>query len=172
MGEILGNNLIIYIRDAGGTYYPVACDKSCTISLSRSMMNVTGPGSGKWKRILPAAGIEGTVSGDGMVNFNAHTSAAELQKKLIQGTLIRMMCEIDTGNGMVLYEMNGYVESIDITGAVNDFCTFTYSIPIDGEIRITDEAGKEEEVGIQNLLLLFPGGEPLDIDNNENKLII
>ncbi len=170
--EILGNNLFLLVRDAEGTYYPIACDKSCTISLSRPMINVTGPGSGKWKRIIPGAGIEAVVSGDGLVNYNAHTSAADLQKKLIAGTLIRMMSEVDTGDGMVLYEMNGYVESIEITGAVNDFCTFTYSIPIDGEVKITDEAGKEEEMGVQNLLLLFPGGETFDIDNNDNSLMI
>jgi len=136
------------------------------------MLDVTGPSDGGWTRIIPGAGIRGAVSGDGLVDFNRRSSVSYLQQRLIQGALVRMMTEIDTPTGSVLYKMNGYIESIEMVGAVRDLMTFSYNIPIDGQITITDQAGKEEEVGIQNLLALYPGGPALDINNNEDNLIV
>jgi hypothetical protein len=174
MSLINGKNLYISVRDESGTYYPVACDSSCTIRMSRPTLGITGPGDGLWRRIIPGGRIAASISGNGLINYNKNTSLAKLQQLLIEGTLIRMMCQIDepTG-GYIVYESSGYVTSMEMTGAYRALGSFVYEIEIDGAINIDNTIPVDEnEIGIQNLLLVEPGGELLEIDNNENNLII
>jgi hypothetical protein len=131
------------------------------------MLEICNPLS-KFKSYIPGGEIESKVEGDGLVNYARQMSAAKLQQLLIAGTLVRIMMEV----GGVAYEFQGYVNSISITAANKAAITFTYSITITGEVNINDEAEKEEETAVFNLLLASPDGELLDINSNDDNLII
>lgn len=167
MGVLNGKYLIVLIRNSEGTYYPIACDRTCTISITRESMQVCNPVS-VFDKFLPGPSVNVKVSGDGLVNFNRQISASTLQQALIAGTLLRMMFEI----GGVVYEFEGYVNNVDMTGANKAALSFTYAFTVSGDLLIDDQAIKEDETGVQNLLLISPGGELLDIDNSDNNLIL
>jgi hypothetical protein len=132
------------------------------------MLKVCDPSS-QFAKYIPGGTIEGKVEGDGLINFNKHVSAAYLQQVLIAGTLIRMMIDV----AGVSYEYEGYVNSISITGANKAAASFTYAFTISGPVAIDDTAEKDPgEIGSQNLLLVGPGDEPLDINDIDNNLII
>lgn len=169
---INGKDIFISVRNADGTFYPVACDSSCTISVDRPVMNVTGPGDGLWRRIIPGNRISASINGNGLINFDKHTSLYVLQRLLIEGTLVYLMCEIETtNNGLVSYECNGYITKMELTGAYRAAGSFTYNIEIDGEILMDSTVIVGEETGNQNLLIVDSSGELFDIDNNDNGLI-
>lgn len=174
MSLINGKNLFILVRNESGAYYPIACDSSCTIRMSRPTIGITGPGDGLWRRIIAGGRISASISGNGLINYKKNTSLAALQKMLIEGTLVRMMCQIDEpSGGYIVYETSGYVTTMEMTGAYRALGSFVYEIDIDGAVNIDNTIEVDEnEIGIQNLLLLEPGGELLEIDNNENNLII
>lgn len=170
---INGKDIYISVRNADGTFYPVACDSSCTISLSRDPLNVTGPADGLWRRIIPGNRISASINGNGLINFDKHTSLFTLQNLLIAGSLVYLMCEIDNPTGgLVSYECNGYITKMEFTGAFRAAGSFTYNIEIDGAMLLNNTAIVGSEAGRQNLLLVGDGsGELFDIDNNDNALI-
>lgn len=170
---INGKDIFISVRNSDGTFYPVACDSSCTISLTRDVLNVTGPADGLWRRIIPGNRITATINGNGLINFSKHTSLFTLQQLLIQGTLVSLMCEIDTlDSGLVSYECNGYITKMEFTGAFRAAGSFTYNIEIDGVMLLNSTVIAGTEAGRQNLLLVGDGsGELFDIDNSDNALI-
>jgi predicted secreted protein len=169
---INGKDIYVSVRDSDGTFYPVACDSSCTISLTRDPINVTGPADGLWRRIIPGNRISATVNGNGLISFDKHTSLYALQGLLIAGTLVYLMCEIDTLNGLITYECSGYVTKMELTGAFRAAGSFTYNIEIDGALLLSSSVVIGTESGKQNLLLIGDGtGELFDIDNTDNNLI-
>lgn len=168
---INGKNIYISVRDAEGTWYPIACDSSCTISMSRPTLAVTGAGDGVWKKVIAGNRIEASVSGNGLINFNKQMSMLELQKKLIDGTPVWLMCEIPVGSEYVVYEAPGYVTSTELTGAYRAAGTFTYEIDINGALMIDSTVTKDpDQIGIQNLLAVDED-DLLDIGDNSNLII-
>lgn len=168
MALINGKNLFVEVRTEDGTYYPIACDRSCTLTLSRGMLKVCDPSS-IFAKYIPGGNIEATLEGDGLVNFNKHISAATLQQMLIAGTLVRMLIDIAD----VTYNFDGYVNNLALTGARRAAASFTYAFTITGEVGITDNAPKDpDEVGVQNLLLVEPEGDLFDINEAGDHMII
>lgn len=155
---INGGNVFISIRADNGQFYPIACDLSCTITLERTEIAVTGPGSGKWRRVIPGNRITASISGNGLIAFEKNMSVIQLQRLLIAGTLVTIMGEIEEADGTVSYETTGYVTRIELTGANKSPGAFTYEIAIDGEVLINSTYVPDpNEQGFTNELLLGDG---------------
>lgn len=160
MAIINGKNIFISVRDSSGTYYPIGCDLSCTISMERAVIAVTGPGDGVFRRVIPGGTITGTVSGNGLINFQKNMGLFELGTALIAGTSVLMMCEIvdPVVGGSFVAQMAGYVTSTELTGAYRAAGSFTYEIAVDGPIIWTSDIPKyTDEAGVQNLLAIGDG---------------
>lgn len=176
---INGKDILISIRNANGIYYPIACDLSCTLSVQRDALAVTGPGSGLWRRIIPGNRIISSITGNGMITFNKNMSILALQQLLIAGTQVRVMCQIpadDTGGGSVSYETLAYVTKAELSGAFRAAGAITYELQVDGEILITSTAIPDaNESGFTNELLIGDGtGDKLattSTGTNNNLLI-
>lgn len=172
---INGKNIYISVRDDTGTYYPIACDMSCTIRMERPVMVVSRPGDSVWRRVIPGSEITGTVSGNGLINFNKHTSLFELGMKLQAGTEVLMLTEIqDTkAGGSFVAEMSGYVTAVELTGAYRAAGSFVYEIAVDGRIAWSSTIPKDEnETGMQNFLLIGDGTDTvLGLGDGSNLII-
>lgn len=157
---INGKNIYIAVRNDNGTWYPIACDSTCTLSLSRPSLEVTGPTDGLWRRVIPGGIITGTITGNGLINFKKNMSLLEVQRALIAGTQVSMMCQINQPEGgYVLYECLGYVVNCEMTGAYRAAGSFSYEIDIDGAVTIGSTVTKDAtEVGIENFLAVDLAG--------------
>ena len=158
---INGKDVLISVRADNGVYYPIACDLSCTITMQRDVLAVTGPGAGLWRRIIPGNRIIASITGNGMITYNKNMSILQLQQVLIAGTQVRVMCEIpadDTVSGSVSYETLAYVTKAELTGAFRAAGSLSYELQIDGEISIISSAVPDPaEIGFTNELLLGDG---------------
>lgn len=166
----LGKNLFILIRDLPtGEYFPISCDRSCTVEVTRGIIDTVGPENGAFTTGVPAADITGVVSGDTLVDFSKKYSFAELLQILYDGTLVFLMWELEG----VTFEAKGYFQSISITGQFRDALVYNYSIRLVGEHLFTNNSAKDpDQTGFTNLLIVEPAGELFDIDNSDNSLIL
>lgn len=168
---INGKYIYLSIRYSDGTFYPLACDTSFTLSLTREVKAVTGPEDGIWRRYIPGNSIVGQITGNGLMAYDKHISVYFLQRALIEGTYISFICDIPAENGNVTYEGTGIVSKMDMTGAIRAAGTFTYQIELTGELEtVSNVIIDSNETGIQDLLAVDEDNL-LDIGAGQNLIV-
>lgn len=124
---ILGTNLVLSYREAGGTYSNFAASTNCAFDVSVNQIEVTSHTS-DWFRQFKNDIAEWSVTCDGLITIGDYDYKDMLDAQLNR-TKITVRFTIGTPSGNYVYGF-GYITSLTLNGPVEDVAT--YSVTISG----------------------------------------
>ena len=136
MAAIQGKDFILWLFD-NGVYYPIACNKSVTLTTTLDLLNAVTAGSGKWKVFVPDL-LGFAIAADGItalgVDWSIPRLRAEIQFNRV--TLLFSFVGTDNAGNTVTYSGNIFAAQIDEAGTINEFATYTLTAQGSGELTI------------------------------------
>lgn len=124
---ILGTNLVLSYREAGGVYSNFAASTNCSFDVSVNQVEVTSHTS-DWFRQFKNDIAEWSVTCDGLITIGDYDYKDMLDAQLNR-TKITVRFTIGTPSGNYVYGF-GYITSLTLNGPVEDVAT--YSVTISG----------------------------------------
>lgn len=124
---ILGTNLVLSYREAGGTYSPFAASTNCSLDTTTSQIEVTSHTS-DWFRQFKNDISEWTITCDGLISIGNYDYKDLLDAQLNR-TKVTIRFTIGTPSQNVVYGY-GYITSLNLNGPLENVAT--YSVTIQG----------------------------------------
>ena len=124
---ILGTNLVLSYREAGGVYSNFAASTNCSFDVSVNQVEVTSHTS-DWFRQFKNDIAEWSVTCDGLITIGDYDYKDMLDAQLNR-TKITVRFTIGTPSGNYVYGF-GYITSLTLNGPVEDVAS--YSVTISG----------------------------------------
>lgn len=141
MTPVHGKDVILYVYRTDDIILlarPVACASNCTMEFQTDLVRLASPATGKDKNWA-------ALTTDCTITVDAIQTLDELpmwqMKEFIDkiGVKIRVIFEMRNDLGDLLsYEMDAIIQSVDITGDVNDFGSFSVTLKRCGEMTIVN----------------------------------
>ncbi len=129
MSLVIGDNVFVLTYDNGG-WRLYACAKSCTLSVSTSMVETSTTGSGDYATYEPQKhGITGTL--DGVVDAHADnmlTLADLRQRQLSKQRLLMRFTRTDTDGNVYTDECYFFITNTTDNGPFGEMATFTVEL--------------------------------------------
>lgn len=135
---VQGKNLMIYIQGDGAIgqadeLYPIACDKTCTISMGSDFIETTVKDNGYFRTFLPTL-VSIQITGDGLIDYSKVMGVQSLQSKILNRQIVVFKFVAYVGqNEQVIYTGQGYFKTVESSGNVEGGATFNYVIVGTGE---------------------------------------
>jgi len=127
-----GTNLLVKIADDGSSPSTIGHATSCTISLSNEMSTTTTKDSSGFAEVIPGV-RSAEISFDGLVDYTDSVGGTEIAHKL----LTRQKCDFTFGTaatGDTIYTGEGFLSSVEISGAMEEAVTYSGTITVTGAI--------------------------------------
>lgn len=138
-------------------WFPIACDKTCTLSINIDMLKVTDPINSSWGHQLPTM-RHWAISGDGLVDYTKMMGVQSLQQLAINRTPIsvRFQAENSKAQKATYYGGTGYIQQVTETGPVGQAASFTYQIVGDSNLDIDNQIPPDGGGGHDDMAQVFP----------------
>jgi len=146
-GIVNGTNLRIYLN-LGAGLVAVAYATSCTLDMSRDLResvtkDSTGGGQTGWRTIRPGQ-KSGTLSGEGLVAFDAdtntnHKSMTDLFGAYSDGDSITWRFTTDNAGDDFL-SGSAYITNLSLNAGAEEDSTYSFTAEVDGTIYAGTEA--------------------------------
>lgn len=150
MNVVRPKAVILYAK-LGSVYYPIACAKDCSISITSDFLELAARSSTRFRE-YEYSRITGKMSGTGLTvidpESNLYTVFDLLGSQLNQ-TKFLVKFSIDDGVKTKVMEANVLVEEISISGSSTDFSNYNYSFQITGEVKISSSYVSDENPKIK-----------------------
>lgn len=148
---LLGNNLMIFTATTSGAasgYTAIACATSCSVSISRDVIEVSSKDSGQWTNNLTAR-ISWEMSSDNVFTLENYSGLTSLMFDgspiyvvfgEVSGDTLGQMPKVATEGQKPLttssyYSGKGYITSIEASAGDGESATFSLTITGDGELK-------------------------------------
>ncbi len=133
---ILGENTLLRLWEDGGDELIAGCNTSDTISMDREFVEVT-PVIGTFRAYKPtyaggSLGFDGVVFFEGVSDTN--TGANTHITWMLNATLLNFSIRWTDGTTTEGLDGQCYLQSLSITGAIDEFATGNVNLLITGEI--------------------------------------
>jgi hypothetical protein len=122
---ILGSNLILSYREAGGSYSPFAASTNCSFDVTTSQVDVTSYAS-DWFKQFKNDVSEWNLTCDGLITIGDYDYKDLLDAQLNR-TKITIRFYIGTTSVNQVYGF-GYITSINLNGATEQVASYSVSI--------------------------------------------
>jgi TP901-1 family phage major tail protein len=129
-----GSDLLVYIG-SGSTATPVGYSRSCSISLSTNMADATTKSNDGFTEVIPTTkSWEVSVEGLGVWNDNI---ALFVNAYNARTPLAISFYPTQLATGQMKYSGTAYLESLEISGEMEDGVTYSVSLKGSGALAIT-----------------------------------
>ncbi|MFY8248182.1 MAG: phage tail tube protein [Gloeomargaritales cyanobacterium] len=122
---ILGTNLVLSYREAGGSYSSFAASTNCSFDITTAQLDVTSYNS-DWFKEYKNDISEWNVTCDGLISIGDYDYKDMLDAHLNR-TKVTIRFTIGTPSGNVVYGY-GYITSLTLNGPVEGVATYSVSI--------------------------------------------
>lgn len=131
---IKGENTLLYLWEEGGEPVIVGCNTSDTIQLDREFIEKT-PIANQFRSYIPTF-IGGTLGFDSVVFFTDEDRLAQIDFNtwMLAATLLNFSIRWSNGTTTQGFDGQCYLQSLSITGAIDEFATGNINLLINGEI--------------------------------------
>jgi len=131
---ILGSNLILSYREAGGSYSPFAASTNCAFDVSVSQIDVTSYTS-DWFRQFKNDISEWSLTCDGLISIGNYDYKDMLDTQLSR-TAIVVRFAVGTSTTYTI-QGTANIQSVSITGPVESISTYSISLQGTGAYTIS-----------------------------------
>ena len=132
---VLGKNVNLYFL-SGGTYYPIACAKEASITITQDTLELAPKTNHRYKKFI-ANRISGSITGSGITQFTSTFNIISLSTLQLAGTNVLTKFEM-TENGVTkTYAVDCIIEEINFSASSTGFANDTFKLLINGNITLT-----------------------------------
>jgi hypothetical protein len=132
MAEVLqSNGLVLYLKQGGGTLYPIACAKNSTITIDREVIELAPKTSSTYRQYIKGRS-EFTISGNGLIKVNeANINTITFFDSFIKGTDV--ICDgrfdmIDPQGNYKKYSFQAFLTQLTLESTIGQFPSYSFSM--------------------------------------------
>jgi len=143
MSVVNGKDVILSINK-GASYYPIACNATCTLKFQRDIIETTFRDSSDIRQFIPGKAVL-TLDGTGPIEYDAGFSPADVVDYAYSGLSVNWTFELADNKGhtpiVKTYSGTGFFSSFTLTGDVQQAASCDYTIQVNGDITGSTDPG-------------------------------